>query len=103
MNLESINKVYTVPNIKLKPKLGHTSDEVQNRLFARRVKILKYIREHGKVKVSDISKDLDVIKQTVTNDIETLVNAHAVEKRCSRTKAMTVEYCIRYDGIYCVL
>lgn len=101
MNLESINKVYSVPIIKLKPKLGHTSDEVQNTLFARRVKILDYIKEHGKVKVADISKDLDVIKRTVINDIDALVDAHAVVKKCCGTKAMTVEYCIRYAGIYC--
>ena len=101
MNLESIKKIYLVPKIKL--KLGHTSDEVQNRLLTRRVKILEYIRLNGKVKLVDIAKDLNVIKQTVINDIDALVDVHSIVKvkKCKGNKYTTVEYCIRYTGIYC--
>ncbi len=103
MNLKSINDIYSTPDIKLEPKPVSTSDAVQNRLFARRVKVLKYIKEHSKVKTADIEKDLNVVLTTLINDIEALVNANAVVKRYPGTKDMTIEYCIRYYGIYCVL
>lgn len=102
MRFDSINKVYSVPKINIEPKLGHTSDEVQNKMFSRRVKVLKYIKKNGRVKISEISEALNIIHRTVANDVHALFDVHAIRKIRKGSKPMILECCIRYDGIYCV-
>lgn len=105
MDLNSINNIYSPPKIKLKlaPKSEDFCEVRRNNMFARRVKVLEYIREHGTVSPSVIAKELNISDKTVRNDIDALVEANALKKMYLGAKGLFVEYRLKNSGIRCVV